>query len=119
MEHIMTAMAESSAAADSRSSWSLRSFLKEGSAYTLRRRHHGARRAVTSTAIYRVTDCLHPGRTVRVPCDELVTTVSAWLAELGADSPLVEDLARAVRAGDWAAAYALGESLSVDVTIAA
>jgi len=115
----MTALAESSAAADSRSSWSLRSFHNEGSGFTPRRRRHRARRAVTSPAIYRVTDCLHPGRTVHVPCDELVTTVSAWLAELGADSPLVEDLARAVRAGDWPAAYALGESLSVDVTVAA
>ena len=115
----MTALAESSAAADSRSSWSLRSFHKEGSAYTLRRRHHGARRAVTSTAIYRVTDCLHPGRTVRVPCDELVTTVSAWLAELGAHSPLVDDLACAVHAGDWPAALGIGDYLSVDVTVAA
>jgi len=113
----MTALAESSAAADSRSSWSLRSFHKEGSAFTPPRRHHSPQRAVTT--IYRVTDCLHPGRTVHVPSDGLVTTVSAWLAELGADSPLVEDLARAVRAGDWPAAYALGESLSVDVTVAA
>ena len=113
----MTAMAESSAAADSRSSWSLRSFHKEGSAFTPPRRHHSPQRAVTT--IYRVTDCLHPGRTVRVPCDELVTTVSAWLAELGAQSPLVDDLARAVRAGDWAAALGLGDYLSVDVTVAA
>lgn len=115
----MTALAESSAAADSRSSWSLRSFHKEGSAITPRRQRHRARRVVTSTPIYQVTDCLHQGRTVHVPCDELVATVSAWLAEVGADSPLVEDLARAVRAGDWPAAYALGESLSVDVTVAA
>jgi hypothetical protein len=118
MEHIMTALAESSAAA-SRTRWSLRSFHKERSAFTPRRRHHTAPRPVVSTTIYRVTDCLHQGRTVHVPCDELVTTVSAWLAELGADSPLVEDLAQAVRAGDWPAAYALGESLSVDVTVAA
>ena len=119
MEHIMTALAESSAAADSRTRWSLRSFHKEGSAFTPRRRHQRARRPVASTTIFQVTDCLHQGRTVRVPCDELATTVSAWLAELGAGSPLVEDLARAVGAGDWPAAYALGESLSVDVTVAA
>jgi hypothetical protein len=119
MEHIMTAQAESSAAADSRSSWSLHSFHREGSAFAPRRRHRRAGRAVASTTIYRVTDCLHQGRTVQVPCDELATTVSAWLAELGADSPLVEDLARAVRAGDWPAVYALGESLSVDVAVAA
>ena len=114
----MTALAESSFA-ESRTRWSLRSFPKAGSNFTPRPRHHRAGRAVASTTIYRVTDCLHQGRTVHVPCDELVTTISAWLAELGADSPLVEDLARAVRAGDWPAAYALGESLSVDVTVAA
>jgi hypothetical protein len=44
---------------------------------------------------------------------------SAWLAELGADSPLVEDLARAVRTGDWPAARAIGEYVSIDVTTAA
>jgi len=48
-----------------------------------------------------------------------MTTVSAWLAELGAYSPLVADLARAVDVGDWPAAYAIGEYLSVDVTVAA
>jgi len=114
----MTALAESSAAADPRTRWSLRSFPKGNSTFTPRPRHR-AGRAMASTPIYRVTDCLHQGRTVLVPCDELVTTVSAWLAELGADSPLVEDLARAVRTGDWPAVYALGESLSVDVSVAA
>jgi hypothetical protein len=54
-----------------------------------------------------------------VPCHQIVTTVSAWLAELGARSPLVEDLGRAVHAGDWAAGYAIGEYLSVSVTVAA
>ncbi len=49
---------------------------------------------------------------------EIATTVSAWLAELGARSPLVDDLARAVHAGDWPAARDLGEFLSVDVTVA-
>ncbi|WP_424736583.1 hypothetical protein [Mycobacterium sp.] len=48
-----------------------------------------------------------------------MTTVSAWLAELGAHSPLVEDLGRAVHVGDWPAAYAIGEYLSVDVTVVA
>jgi hypothetical protein len=50
------------------------------------------------------------------PGDEIAAAVSAWLAELGAHSPLVEDLARAARAGDWAVAHALGEHLSVRVT---
>lgn len=66
--------------------------------------------------IYQVTDHLGDGRTVRVAGDEIATTVSAWLAELGTHSPLVEDLARAARAGDWPAAYAIGEHLSVNVT---
>jgi hypothetical protein len=71
------------------------------------------RRAVT---IYQVTDRLGDGRTVRVSGDEIAGTVSAWLAELGTRSPLVEDLARAARAGDWTAAHAIGEHLSVSVT---
>jgi len=69
--------------------------------------------------IYCVTDRLHNGRTVRVPGPEIGPIVSAWLAELGAHSPLVEDLARAARVGDWAAARAVGDQLSVDVFVAA
>jgi len=69
--------------------------------------------------IYRVTQCLRDGRTVEVPGDEIATTVSAWLAELGADSPLVNDLARALSAGDWSTAHAIADVLSVDVTVAA
>lgn len=45
--------------------------------------------------------------------------VSAWLAELGAESPVVEDLARAMPTGDWPAAYAIGEHLSVELAVAA
>jgi hypothetical protein len=41
------------------------------------------------------------------------------LAELGAHSSQVEDLARAVAAGDWPAVRAIGEYLAVDVTVAA
>ena len=69
--------------------------------------------------IYRITHRLQRGRTADVPCSEIPTIVSAWLAELGVRSPLVEDLARAVSADDWPAAYAIGEFLSVDVTVAA
>ena len=69
--------------------------------------------------MYRVSDRLHDGRTAHVAGNQIGTTVSAWLAELGAQSPLVEDLARAVRGSDWPAAYAIGERLSVDVTVAA
>ncbi len=70
-------------------------------------------------AMYRVTDRLHGGRSVRVPADGIVPLVSAWLEELGAHSPLVDDLAQAARAGDWAAARAVGEQLAVDVVLAA
>jgi hypothetical protein len=69
--------------------------------------------------MYYVTDRLHNGRTVQVPGRQIAPIVSAWLAELGAHSPLVEDLARAACVGDWAAAYAVGDQLSVDVSVAA
>ncbi|WP_420873545.1 hypothetical protein [Mycobacterium riyadhense] len=68
--------------------------------------------------MYRVTDRLHAGRTANVPGHEIAPTVSGWLAELGVHSPLVDDLARAAQAGDWPAAYAVGEHLSVEVTLA-
>jgi hypothetical protein len=68
---------------------------------------------------YQLTDCLHEGRTVHVSADRIACTVSAWLAELGAHSPLVEDLARTVRDGDWTAAYAIADLLSIDVAVAA
>jgi hypothetical protein len=68
---------------------------------------------------YYVTDRLHNCRTVQVPGHEIAPIVSAWLAELGAHSPLVEDLARAACVGDWAATRAVGNQLYVDVTVAA
>jgi hypothetical protein len=69
--------------------------------------------------IYTLTDRLHNGRKVQVREDEIVATVSLWLAELGVHSPLVESLARAVREGDWPAAYVIADFLSVDVAVAA
>jgi hypothetical protein len=68
--------------------------------------------------LYRVTDRLHAGRTVEVPGHEIAHVVSAWLAELGADSPLVAELERAACVGDWAVAHAVGDQLSIDVTAA-
>lgn len=68
---------------------------------------------------YYVSDRFHDGRVVTVPGGEIATIVSGWLAELGADSPLVEDLARAACVGDWTTACAVGNQLSVDVTVAA
>jgi hypothetical protein len=84
--------------------------------FTASLRHRRTRRAVRT---YRVVDRLHDGRAVDVPGTEIATIVSAWLAELGAHSPLVDDLAVAVRDGDWPAAYAIGDRLSVEVTVAA
>jgi hypothetical protein len=78
-----------------------------------------SRRAAHSSPIYRVTQCLRDRRTVEVSAQEIATTVSAWLAEFGVASPLVEDLAHAVRIGNWSAARAIGDYLSVDVTVAA
>jgi hypothetical protein len=70
-----------------------------------------------TVTIYQLNDRLHDGRTVRLTAEEIVTTVSGWLAELGASSPLVEDLAQAVRVADWPKAHSLGEYLSVEVTV--
>ncbi|MGO9155758.1 hypothetical protein [Mycobacterium sp.] len=72
-----------------------------------------------TATVYQLTDRLRDGPTVHVSADGIVTTVSAWLAELGATSPLVGDLARAVRAGDWPKTHALGDYLSVEVTVIA
>ena len=76
------------------------------------------RRAARTRTTYLLSDRLHAGRTVHVAAHEIASTVSGWLAELGARSPLAEDLARAVHAGDWPAALGIGAYLSVDVSIA-
>ena len=78
----------------------------------------GSGRPAGSIQLYRVTDVLHDGRTVDVPAREIASTVAGWLAELGVRSPLVEQLERAVHAGDWTTAYAIGEHLSVKVSCA-
>ncbi len=77
----------------------------------VRRQRLGAR-------AYQLTDRLHDGRTARVGAEGIASTVSVWLAELGARSPVVDDLALAVRSGDWVTAHAIAERLSVDVAIA-
>ena len=84
-----------------------------------RSRHKKKHQAVAPPRIYQIADRLHEGRTVRVASGDIVTTVSAWLAELGTQSPMVEDLAHAVCTDDWPAVYVIGERLSVDVTVAA
>jgi hypothetical protein len=67
--------------------------------------------------MYHVTDLLHAGHSVDVPGQDIAPTLSTWLAELGvADTPLVEELARAVCAGDWPTTHAISDRLSVDIT---
>lgn len=96
-----------------------RPFGKGRGRFTSRSRHRGTRRAVATPTIYQIVDRLHEGRTVTVAGDDIVSTVSAWLAELGIQSPLVKDLAHAVCAADWAGVHVIAERLSVDVTVAA
>lgn len=79
------------------------------------RRLNGHPKEQDEMALYRVTDRLPGGRTAYVPGDRIVATVSAWLAELGAESTFVDDLAHAVRAGNWPAAHSIAEYLSVEV----
>lgn len=77
------------------------------------------RNAVSQAPVYELTDLLQEERTVRVHAGQIVGIVSTWLAELDIHSPLVEDLARAVREGNWPAAYSIGENLCVAVAVAA
>lgn len=66
---------------------------------------------------YLLTDRLHDGRNAQVRADQLPRTLTAWLAELGAHSPLVDELAKAVCVGDWPTAHAVADRLSVDVDV--
>jgi hypothetical protein len=67
--------------------------------------------------VYQITDRLHADRIARVPATDIAATVSSWLADLGANSPLAADLARAVTAGDWPTTYALSDDLSLDIAV--
>jgi hypothetical protein len=59
--------------------------------------------------MYHVTDLLHAGLAVDVPGLGIAPTLSMWLAELGAHTPVVEELARAVCAGDWPTTHAISD----------
>ena len=85
----------------------------------MRSRTYLGRRETRVATAYQLTDRLHEGRTAWVSAEGIVNTVSGWLAELGARSPIVEDLTRAVRNGDWVVAHSIADRLSVDVDIAA
>lgn len=76
------------------------------------------RRRPAAAPTFVVIDRLHGRRAVGVPGDQIAATVSSWLAELGANSPLIETLAVAAQRGDWPTVYALGEELSVEVMVA-
>jgi hypothetical protein len=65
-----------------------------------------------------VRQCVHASRTIYIPASELAATVAEWLAEVGACSPLVEDLAQEVDANNWPAAQSISERLGIEVTIA-
>ncbi|GAB3231668.1 hypothetical protein GCM10027535_39540 [Mycolicibacterium hippocampi] len=84
----------------------------------MRSLNHRIRAHRDAAPTYQLTDRLHEGRTARVSVDGIAGTVSAWLADLDVHSPLAEDLAQTVRDGQWAAAYAIADRLSVEVTIA-
>ena len=69
--------------------------------------------------MYQVTDRLHRDHMARVPADRIVATVSAWLAELGVESPFVDELARTVHAGNWPAVHGIADFLSVEIALVA
>lgn len=83
----------------------------------VRTKLHIGERLASGPQMYQVSDRLQ-GRTVSVPGPEIAGAVAAWLADFDVHSPLVEELADAVRVGDWAAARAIGECLSVDISFA-
>ena len=70
-------------------------------------------------SMYHVNDQLHSGREVCVAADKVADVVSSWLAELGAESPMVEQLSSALAAGQLAVAHDIAAYLSVDVAVAA
>jgi hypothetical protein len=96
----------------------VRSFHASNDRFQLRSRRQRAVPVAATSVIYQVADRLHEQQTLRVAGDAIAPTVSGWLAALGAQSSMAEDLARAVRSGDWPVVYAIGEHLSVEVTVA-
>jgi hypothetical protein len=79
---------------------------------------HGYRSRHIHPTVYRITDRLHAGHMAWVSGEEIAGTVATWLADLGAHSPLAEDLSRAVNAGDWPTTHAISDRLSLDVAVA-
>lgn len=73
----------------------------------------GTRGATT----YEIVDRLHTRRAVGITGEAIAATVSQWLAELGAASPLAECLAIAACSGDWPRVHALEDELSVRIMV--
>ena len=83
-----------------------------------RTKSHRGEGAAATTQMYQLRDRLR-GRTVSVSGSEIAGAVAGWLADFDVHSPLVDELARAARIGDWAAARVIGEHLSVDISCVA
>lgn len=85
----------------------------------MKTRNRVHRRKSATPVKYVLTDRLHRERSVCVAADQLCATVANWLAQLGVHSSIAGDFARTICEGDWAAAHALADALSIDVTVAA
>jgi hypothetical protein len=79
-------------------------------------RHHRPRAA--AARIYAVRHRVDESRITYISAGELAATVTEWLAEVGACSPLVDDLAQELDANNWPAAHSISECLGIEVTIA-
>jgi hypothetical protein len=87
-EHIMNiALAEPNSGLRSILSSFVCSFQPWCNRFLLRSQRVRPLHAAAAPAIYQIADRLHEKRTVRVAGDAIATTVSAWLAELGALAP--------------------------------
>lgn len=76
-------------------------------------------RSTSTPQMYLVRDRLHEGRMASVAATEIANLIGSWLADLDVHSPLVDQLAHAARLGDWTAARAIAEHLSVDISYVA
>jgi phenylpyruvate tautomerase PptA (4-oxalocrotonate tautomerase family) len=94
----------------------IRSLPTRGAPARPRRRHHRPRAA--TARIYAVRHRVEEPRITYIPASELAATVTEWLAEVGACSPLVDALAQEVDANNWAAAHSIAECLGIEVTVA-
>lgn len=71
------------------------------------------------SATYVLTDRLRQHHSVCGTADQITAALLTWLAQLDANSSLVEEFGRSIRDRDWTAVYAIADVLSVDVNEAA